>query len=355
MVYPDSGPLADAFSPIRDGVDARIGEINAHGGVNGRQISYVWRDDAGQPQVNLTAAKQLVGAEGVFGIMAFSAVMAGSADYLDKLDIPVTGMASEALWSKHDNMFAFSYVTGSAVDTYGRYVRANGGTRAVLVESATNGAIDDLGQKMVASMTAAGVAVEPAVSYSSATGSLQKVAEQIANSGANVLISLSDPGNFAQIVDATRKVGGNVKFALSLSGYDPTLLRQIGPLMAGITIPVFNQPFEAGGPAIDRYRAAMNEYSSSTAGTDREFSLLGYMGADMFLAGLEKAGSCPTRGSFIAGMHSLTSYDAGGLIPPMDIKDRFAKQTTCFSFVRVNDTGTSFESAGSACGKTLGN
>jgi ABC-type branched-subunit amino acid transport system substrate-binding protein len=348
-IFPDTGALAATFAPIRNGIDARIGEANAAGGVHGRQISYVWSDDRGDPGANLEAAQRLVQDEKVFGIAAFSASMTGgSAEYLAAREIPVTGLAAEPVWSHSQNMFAFAYTVGTIVDTYGQWTHLRGGTKAVVLQSAAIGATDTLGKQMMASMSGAGIATLPPIAYSTVTGSDEQIAEQIVDSGADVLVSMSDPDRFAQIVQATRAAGADIKVALSLSGYDPSNLHELGGEMAGITIPVFHTPLETNSAAIRRFRQSMVTYAPEGA-TDHEFALLGYIGTDEFIKGLEVAGPCPTRAAFINGMHSLTNYDAGGLVPAMDIKNHFAAPTRCFSFVTVNAEGTAFVPLGNAC------
>src|ERR1700751_919725 len=49
----------------RQGWELAQGEINARGGVLGRKLEIIARDDAGKPDVAITQAAQLVDAEGV--------------------------------------------------------------------------------------------------------------------------------------------------------------------------------------------------------------------------------------------------------------------------------------------------
>ena len=69
-----SGPFVDTFSPVHDGFRAHIDSVNAAGGVNGRQIKTVVRDD----QLNATRAaslmRELVTSEGVNSIWSLEPV-----------------------------------------------------------------------------------------------------------------------------------------------------------------------------------------------------------------------------------------------------------------------------------------
>nr|MDT0665296.1 ABC transporter substrate-binding protein [Micromonospora sp. DSM 115978] len=103
LVYPDSGPMASIFSVSRAGFDARFGLENSAGGVNGRQITYQWRDDEGSPDRFSLVADELLDRVGVFGLITQTTAVGESADRLDSLEVPMTGLAAEAVWSQHRN------------------------------------------------------------------------------------------------------------------------------------------------------------------------------------------------------------------------------------------------------------
>src|SRR5437899_10365429 len=56
-----TGPLANQYGPIFDGVQAYLDQVNASGGVNGRKIKYVAQlDDQTLPSLNVSQARSLV-------------------------------------------------------------------------------------------------------------------------------------------------------------------------------------------------------------------------------------------------------------------------------------------------------
>jgi hypothetical protein len=106
FVYPDTGTLSNVLSPTRSGLDARIEQANAAGGIHGRKIVYEWRDDAGNPKRNHTAVRDLVENRNVFGVIEASTVASGGAEYLRARNIPVAGMPAESIWAdaRYQNM-----------------------------------------------------------------------------------------------------------------------------------------------------------------------------------------------------------------------------------------------------------
>ncbi|MGH9100567.1 MAG: ABC transporter substrate-binding protein, partial [Acidimicrobiales bacterium] len=57
---PLTGPAAPGYSEIAPAMDAVFGWVNAHGGVYGRKIKYVYLDDQYNPAKTATLTRQLV-------------------------------------------------------------------------------------------------------------------------------------------------------------------------------------------------------------------------------------------------------------------------------------------------------
>ncbi|WP_462186902.1 ABC transporter substrate-binding protein [Frankia sp. CcWB2] len=352
-LYPDSGVLAP-FSAARAGLDARIGLANERGGVHGRKIVYDWRDDQGTAEANAIGVRELVEERKVFGLLEFTLAASGSASYLAEQNIPVAGVAAEEVWSKYRNMFSSFYITGSAIDTYGRLVQSRGGTRAVLLRTALSAGIADTGSKIVQSVQSVGIPVVDEVSYTANADSPAAIAQRIVAARADTLLTVVDAHELPAVLNAIRAAGGNPTVILAASGYDGRLLRDAGAAVAGVTVPVFHRPFEAGGPPITSYIDAMRRYAPQREDPEQEITMMAYINTDLFLRGLEEAGDCPTRQGFVDGLRSVTNYDAGGLIQPIDLRNSLGRQSTCLAFVQVNNAGTAFGVvAENLCGKEI--
>ena len=81
-----SGPASTYTNDVRDGFKLAIDKINAKGGVLGRQITFVTRDDKFKPDLALSAAKELVMREKVDLLMGTinSAGALGVSDFAKK-------------------------------------------------------------------------------------------------------------------------------------------------------------------------------------------------------------------------------------------------------------------------------
>ncbi|WP_018501395.1 ABC transporter substrate-binding protein [Parafrankia discariae] len=348
LLYPDSGGLASSFGAARAGIDARLGLANASGGVHGRRISYVWRDDQADPSANLTMSRQLVEREGVFGVLETSTASSGGAPYLADAAVPVVGLAVEDAWSRYRNMFSFSYVftDGRSVDTFGRYVRAQGGTRAVIVRDYAGGSTSmQFADQLIVSLRAAGVEIPAGqvTEYQPGRASATRIAEWMVDNGVDSLVAAMDTETLAQLVDAAREAGVPLKVILTGREVSAELLRAYGARLAGVTSYANYLPFQANSPALDAYRAAVSRYAPQLVDPDQALALSAYVVADMLVRGLEDAGPCPSRRSFMDGLRAVQDYDAGGLITRTDFAEDFGRLRECYAFVRVNAAGTGLE------------
>src|SRR5262245_32370577 len=168
LVAPDSGPpgIVGLFAGARSAVNARVELENARGGVEGRRIELVWRDDEATGAGFSLAVRHLVDTEGVFGLVALTVNLAGGADWLSAQDVPVTGFASSADWSDHPNVFHFGNLFNKGtVSTFGDYLSAQGGTRAVIVVDPSQESSPDLTAAQAASLAGRGVHIADQITF----------------------------------------------------------------------------------------------------------------------------------------------------------------------------------------------
>src|SRR5574344_2690159 len=64
-IFPLSGSVAVYGVECKNGIDLAIEEINAAGGINGKQIVLVSEDDEGNPEKSVSAYKKLTTKDGV--------------------------------------------------------------------------------------------------------------------------------------------------------------------------------------------------------------------------------------------------------------------------------------------------
>ncbi|ONH30434.1 ABC transporter substrate-binding protein [Pseudofrankia asymbiotica] len=342
LALSDSGPAAivDAFKGVRGAVDARVDLQNAHGGVGGRRIDLVWRDDQASATGFSTAVHGLVGHEQIFGLIALTVAFGGSAAWLQAKNIPVTGFASSADWSDYPNAFHFgSLFNKGTVSTFGEYIKAQGGTKAVVVVDPSAETSPTLVTALSASLRSRGIQVIDQVDFTHEISSVSRVADELKQSGADALVGSAQAGDFIDIYARAKDLGAGIKVALNAAGYSSSLLETFGPKMAGMTtISTFAAP---GSPAMVAYDNAMSTYSPEMADPSDEIAIASYVATDEMIHGLELAGPCPTRDAFIQKLRAVTDFTGSGLMPPVDLS-KPKEPVVCESFIKADQAGRGF-------------
>lgn len=107
-----TGPATAYTNDVLDGFKLEIGKINAKGGVLGRQIEFITRDDKYKPDVGLTMAKELVLKENVDLLVGTisSAVALAVSDLAKKEKVPfiVTYAKSDKITGSMGHRYVFS-------------------------------------------------------------------------------------------------------------------------------------------------------------------------------------------------------------------------------------------------------
>ncbi|MCL9760856.1 ABC transporter substrate-binding protein [Frankia sp. AiPa1] len=358
MIYPDSGITSSLLATFRDGADARLGVANKAGGVAGRRIGYVWQDDASSPTGNQVAARILVDDDKVFGILESSSVAGGSAEFLHRAGIPVTGLSLDPAWAEYDNMFSYSNLVakGTSVTTWGTFVADQGGHRAVLIQSGFSESSVTLADEMERSLRAVGIPVVGRVDATSLIN-LADLGKQVRASGADVMIGTVTGGAFASVLGAARSEHARLRVVLSPTNYDQRLLARYRGALPDVFTFTDYQPFELNLPAHRRFLDAMRTYAPQVTPPTQQAALAGWISADMFLRGLAAAGPCPSRVSFLRGLRATRSYTADGLLPTaIDFAQGTGRVNSCYTFLRVNHEATGFDVLRPAprCGEEIG-
>jgi ABC-type branched-subunit amino acid transport system substrate-binding protein len=143
---------------------------------------------------------------------------------------------------------------------------------------------------------------------------------------------LDDNTNFA-ILTAARQAGVHLKVALSATGYGQALLDDTSALPSadGTYFSTVGVPVEVKTSATQAFQSALAQYAHFTGVPGFDW-YEGWSSTDLMLKGLSLAGQNPTRSSFINNLHTVTNYDANGLLSPANLTlAQFGKvpQTLC--------------------------
>ncbi|WP_241840013.1 ABC transporter substrate-binding protein [Frankia sp. CcI49] len=348
-VLSDTGVVAGPTEGFRAGIDARLALQNKdEGGVYGRQISYEWLDDGSKLNLNRVASEKFVNDGKVFGLIEPPITSSDSIPLLSQKGIPVTGLGGTPYWSDASNMFSWYYVGNGSSTTWGEYIRSMGGTRLALITSSLKTALAGVNRQLLASLKASGVEIVKIIDLDNSLHNYRALAEQIKAADVDAIAGVLLPEVATQLLPELRQIGiglgGNLKVVLSAAGYDLDQLGSGAQALVGVSLATGFKPFELNTPGQVRFSKAMVDYSPEVRSTAEDSAIYGWLAADLFIRGLEVAGPCPTRQSFITNLRRVTDYDGAGLTPDdrINLSTNYRETSTCHQFVQISPDASRF-------------
>jgi branched-chain amino acid transport system substrate-binding protein len=309
-----SGPLGGFGAGIKLGADAAIAQINAKGGVQGRQLQFQMMDDGYVAQRTADNVKKMIGDGSVFALMSclgtpnntaiFPMVEASSLPYL----APLTGAASLRNAGTR-NVF---HVRASYADETQRLVQKLVGMGIkdlgiVYLDNAFGkevlaGVISELAAKGVKPVVQAALAID-------GKNQADVVAQVMAAKPAAVLLGTAGAASVG-LIEGLKKASP----LMPLAGQSVTLsaaeLKSLGAAGSGMALTmVFPDPNRAKTQVVRDYQAAMraigkDEFSPGT--------LESYINTRILAEGLERAGRDLTRAKLRTALLSFQNFDLGG-------------------------------------------
>ena len=107
--------MASSGIPQKEGAAAAFEQINATGGINGRKVEFIARDNAFDPQQTIQAARQLVGSDKVVAIVGANGTATTAAAFpyvLNQAKVPIVNpYGGAADWYNPAKPLLFGYQT----------------------------------------------------------------------------------------------------------------------------------------------------------------------------------------------------------------------------------------------------
>jgi branched-chain amino acid transport system substrate-binding protein len=335
-INPLTGALALQGTSVHQGIVLALEERNARGGIAGRPVSLLSRDDEGRPERALSAAEELAGRRQAVALIGgyVDSLVGPIAEVADRARVPYVATASldERLTQRGNRyFFRVSSLAGYVRPMTGFVESALGARRVAVFYSPTPGATQ-LARRQREAFEQSGVRVlvyEPlAVGLSDFTPLLARVRDQ----GADVLISNTF---FADHLVLVRQMAqGAIKLRAFLGAFGmefPDVIRSLGPAAEGLYGTTAWQPgIAAPGQEADS-RAFVEAYGKRFGAQPAPLAMHGYAAARALLAALETA----TRGGRpLTGPALRDALAAVDLMTPMG-RVRFDERGDPLDYERV--------------------
>lgn len=314
-----SGPAQELGKNMNLGILAAFQEANQRGGVHGRQLELVYRDDAYEPEAAIKNTQELIKQEGVFALIGAvgtptsrSATPVAAESGVPYV-APFTGAAflRDPEWNNIINLRASYYqeteemvarlttdlgIERIAViyqdDSYGR-----AGYRGVL------GALERRRGTRV-ELVAIGVYPRNTTAVKAALLDLRR-----GNPEAVIIIGAYEP--VAALIAWTRNTGLNPVFlTVSFVGSN-ALARELGTAGAGVLVTqVVPFPTDSSIPVVAAYHRALAAYHPDAV--PGFVSLEGYLAGRLAIASLEGCGRAVSRACFLESLRRTDVIDLDG-------------------------------------------
>jgi ABC-type branched-subunit amino acid transport system substrate-binding protein len=330
-----TGPSAQLGLRMQMGMQAYISAVNAQGGVNGRLIKLVTRDDGYEPEKAAAAVKALIREDKVFALAGSVGTPTGLAalPILSEEQVPLVGMFTGAQALREPFNRNVFHVRASYFDETERIVQhlTTLGIKKIAVfyqndaygKAGLEGVTRALGKRQLKPVSTATVERNTVEVADSLEALVKSEPEAIVQIGAYKACA-------ALIKQARAKGYGGQFFNVSFVG-SRALADELGDAGQGVVISqVVPFPFALGIPVVREYQLRMTEAGQK----DFDFSSLeGYLTARVLVEGLRRAGKNLSRDALITGLESMQNVNLGGFSISYNNKDHQGSNFTDLTII----------------------
>ena len=327
--FPLTGVAAPGYSEIPTGAQAYFEYVNANGGVDGRQIEYVFRDDAYNPTQTSQVVNELVLQDQVFAILGGLGTPTHSAvlDFLNSQGVPDLFVSSGSLlWDQpEENPMTFGWQPDYEVEAkiIGQYVKQNFPEARVGLFLQD----DDLGRDAeIGARTFLEDQIVAAVRYTPGNTDVAPQIAELQAAGADLVLGFNVPSYTALSQLTSLRLNYDPQWVYSNIGSDPAL---VGSLLArfsegsvtdaGLLEGVLTTEYLPGvdtpdDPWTQLFQRVWDEHGGE--GELTNFRVYGMAQAYTFVQALQAAGPDPTREGIVAAVEKVGSTFEGPWFAP---------------------------------------
>jgi branched-chain amino acid transport system substrate-binding protein len=336
-----SGPAALLGQRMQLGMQAYFNAVNAQGGVNGRTIKLLTRDDGYEPDKAAAAVKALIREDKVFALAGSVGTPTGLAalPILTEEQVPLVGLFTGAQALREPFNRQVFHVRASYFDETERIVQhlTTLGIKKIAVFY-QNDAYGKAGlEGMVRALTKRKLKAVATGTVERNSVDVVKSLETILKAEPEAVVQISAYTSSASFIKQARAKGyGGQFFNVSFVG-SKALADELGDVGAGVVISqVVPFPYTANSAVVRDYQQRMAEIGQ------KEFdfsSMEGYLTARVLVEGLRRAGRNLSRESLISGLESMHDVNLGGFTINYSAKDH---QGSTFTDLTIIGRGGKF-------------
>ena len=320
---PLSGTLADTGKEMVLGAKIYFDFVNDHGGINGKKIKHLVKDDGYKVPETVRVVKELVEKDHVLALIG----SAGSAHLAAVLKEKTLANAGIAMMSPYTGSVGLREPFADTKNLF--HIRASYADEAEgIVDQLMALQVDKIAvfhqddafgnaglDGVIAALKRRGKTIVASGSYvanSPPDAGVEEAVKKISAADPSAVVMWSTNAYTSAFVKKIRPISRIVQFVnVSVVNAD-TIYKLAGSKMArGVGIAqVMPFPYSNTFPIIKEYMAALKKYGGGAK--ENYTSLEEYIGAKVLVEGLRRAGPNPTREKVYRALETLSAYDVGG-------------------------------------------
>jgi ABC-type branched-subunit amino acid transport system substrate-binding protein len=328
-----TGPLGGAGVDHTAGVKAAFAAVNQAGGIHGREVQLVSKDDAYVPARTLENVKQLLAGGEVFALMSCmgTANTAAVLPLIEQEAVPCVGPVTGASSLRQPGQKNVFHVRASYRDETVRVVQqlVQMGLKDIAIVYLDNPFGKEVQKDAEATLSANGLKSVGSFALAVDGANAKVVADQVlaAKAGA-VLLGTTGTANTAFVLAVRSKASGLPLAGLSVSVISSEL-GKLGTASQGLALTqVFPDAEKTKLPVVRSYQAQMRAAGIEQFGGS---SFEGWINAQMMIEGLKRAGRDLTRDKLRTALANTKRLDLGdfslgyGAAPGPFVASRFVE------------------------------
>lgn len=318
QVAPLSGVLEKTGKQMVVGGKIYFDHVNAKGGIHGRKIRVVVKDDGYKVEETVRLTRELIESDKAVALFGF----AGTGNISELLKRNVLSDANIPLVAPYTggeplrnpfNPYIFHVRAGYADETeamVSQLVTTGGKTIGVLYQN------DPFGLAGLAGVEAAaakhGAKIVAKASYEKNTQDVEQAATELAKADPRAVVMVSVTQSTAAFVKRFRALNGSaLLFSISVVNVNDLVALIGSDALRGVGITqVAPSPQSVLLAAAGEYRTLLKKYAPQEEPSYTSFEE--FLGAKVLVEGLRRAGANPTRAKLMEALASIKNFDLGG-------------------------------------------
>ena len=327
ITLPLTGAASVGYNKIGNSINAYFKYVNDNGGVYGRKVTLVQKNDEYSAQLSIAKTNELILRDKVFALVGplgtanFTAVHKSVG--LAKRGVPSlflnTGFSGFSNKKSYPSSFMILPSYAMEAKIIAQFLKENhAGKKLGIVYQNDEFGIDGLG-----AFKAAGTKFDVSVPYTSGEQATPGIgarwATTLRDGGAQVVVFFGVTSATGALLGGAAGLAYRPQWILGSVGADPLTLRGLGvplALLTGVQTPAGNpSPNDTSDEYVKQFQEINTKYNTGTAFDD--YVLQGMNIALMTVQGLRAAGSNPTRKKLISAMEAKGSTFASVAYSPL--------------------------------------